>query len=144
MPCSCGTGTKHLFPWNVVCVCVCVCHVWQVCSLAIQGWVSVFITLLIGWVGLVCKSRMLSACHLVICEGGLVVDVASIAMVIMAMRRFSWVPGWAGQAWRHWTYSKTRYSTNKYRPLRSAWSKMESWKIKQKVYFKNDNLTSSS
>ena len=29
------------------------------------------------------------ACHLIICKGGLVVDVASIAVIIMAIRGFS-------------------------------------------------------
>ena len=48
-----------------------------------QGWVFVFITLLIWWVRLVCKLRMLHACHLVICKGGLLVNVASITVMVM-------------------------------------------------------------
>ena len=77
-----------------------------------QGWVFVFITLLIWWVELVCKLRMLHACHLVIYKGGVVVDVASIAVVVMAMGSFS--ESLVDHALdkhklRHWIYSKTRY-----------------------------------
>ena len=95
---SCGTGTKHLFPcMNVVCVpCLTGVRSWD------QGWVSVFITLLIKWVGLVCKLRILHACHLVICKGGLVVGVASIAVIVMATHERLFLSSWLS-----WTRTKT-------------------------------------
>ena len=42
------------------------------------------ITLLIWWVGLVCKLRVFNACHLAICKCGLVVDPASMPMVAVS------------------------------------------------------------
>ena len=62
--------------------CMCAC-VWHVRSLGMQGWVSVLITVLIWWVGLVCKLSMLNTCHLA------VVNVASMALIVMEMRGYS-------------------------------------------------------
>ena len=90
------TQIKALFSMNqMLCVpCLTGVQSWD------QEWALMLITLLIWWVGPVCKLRMLNACHLVSCKDGLVVDVVSIAMIVMAMEGFL-------SSWLNWISTKT-------------------------------------
>ena len=79
-----GTGTKHLFPWNVVCAKS------DRCALlgSRLGFRIHHTTDMVGGVSLQIEDAPVHACHFVFCKGGLVVGVASVAVVVMAMGGF--------------------------------------------------------